>query len=108
MFAIIVDFGTSPVILSTGSPFLKTNTLGSPLIEYFFADSMQSSMFTFVNFTLSPYSSATVSITGDNFLQGPHQVAQKSTTTGIDEFITSASKLSSDMSIKIDKITYQY
>ena len=93
MFAIIVDFGTSPVIRSTGSPFLNTKTLGKPLIEYFLADSIQSSIFTFVNLTLSPYSSATLSITGDNFLQGPHQVAQKSTTTGIDELMTSTSKL---------------
>jgi site-specific recombinase XerD len=36
---IIVDFGTSPAIRSTGSPFLNTKRLGKPLTEYCFISS---------------------------------------------------------------------
>ena len=52
MLEIIVDFGIRPVIRSTASPFLNIKRLGSPLIEYFFAVSIDSSTFTFANLTL--------------------------------------------------------
>ena len=57
------------------------------------ANSGSSSTFTLQILT-SVTSSANPSITGISILQGPHQGAQKSTNTGISDWITSASKLS--------------
>ena len=96
------DFGISPVIRSTDSPPLNTKRQGIPLIEYFFAVSKDFSTLTFTNFTLPAYSSAISSTIGPSYLQGPHQVAQKSTTTGVSAFKTSPSKLLSSASNTLD------
>ncbi|MNT25752.1 hypothetical protein D3C72_1612920 [compost metagenome] len=45
--------------------------------------------------SLSPCSAASSSRIGAIILQGPHQVAQKSTSTGLSDLSTSASKLES-------------
>lgn len=54
-----------------------------------------SSTFTFPTFKVSDFSAAISSIIGDSILQGPHQVAQKSTSTGLVEFKTSSLKFDS-------------
>ena len=81
MFVIIELLGINPTSLSTGSPFLNTNKVGSPLTWYCFAVSMLSSVLIFANLTLEESSVSTSSKIGANFLQGPHQFAKKSTTT---------------------------
>src|SRR5437773_12026863 len=51
-----------------------------------------SSVFSFPTFTWPAYSVAMASIVGPMALQGPHQGAQKSTSTGVSDFNTSWSK----------------
>ena len=57
MLETIEDFDIKPTSLSTGSPFLKNNKLGNPLIEYSVAIFKFSSVFIFTTFTLSLNSS---------------------------------------------------
>src|SRR3954467_9594018 len=52
-------------------------------------------MFTLPILTLPSYSPASSSSTGAIILQGPHHSAQKSTTTGVDDFKTSSEKFPS-------------
>src|SRR6476660_4274546 len=63
-----------------------------PRIPYRMAVPGLSSVFSFPTFTLPAYSLARASIVGPMALQGPHQGAQKSTSTGVSDFSTSWSK----------------
>src|SRR5574344_545885 len=101
---IIDDFGISPTSLSTATPSLKTKRLGKPLIEYSLAAFKFSSVLIFTTFIFSPSSEETSSRTGPIFRQGPHQGAQKSTTTGVFDDKTSASNDESVISNAFDII----
>src|SRR5512145_2370977 len=69
--------------------------VGIPRTPYFAGVAGLSSTFTLPTLTLPSYSSAMASITGAIALHGAHQVAQKSTMTGIGLCRTSASKFAS-------------
>ena len=79
---------------STGWPFWKAMTAGMDLTPSCPAISGNSSMFILTSFTLPPAPLTTFSMTGVSCLQGPHQGAQKSTSTGwrADSAITSTRK----------------
>src|SRR5574344_955379 len=83
-------FGTAPTSLSTTSPPLKNRRVGIFLMPYWDAMSSQSSTLHLTTVALPSYSVAISSTVGDNILQGPHQVAQKSTITGSEALIISA------------------
>ena len=70
-------------------------------ILYSLAATGFSSTFTFTNFAFPLSSSDTSSITGESILHGPHHVAQKSTTTGTSEFVTSLWKFMSFITFTI-------
>ncbi len=85
------------------SPSLKSFTAGIDITPYFAAASALSSVAAFARIILPSYSFATFSNVGLSITQGPHQLAQKSTTTGIvfDFSITSSLKFASVTSISI-------
>jgi hypothetical protein len=66
-----------------------------PRTPYLEGESGFSSMLIFMILAFGPNSLAISSKDGPIILQGPHHSAQKSTTTGVVELITSASKLAS-------------
>src|SRR5579884_446786 len=84
--------GTAPTTSSTRWPSLKNSSLGIDMIPYRLASSGSSSTFTFKTLTRPAYSSASASTWGAIILQGPHQTAQKSTSTGTDDCRTCSSK----------------
>src|SRR5665213_3963494 len=63
---------------------------------------MLSSMLSFASRMLPDFSSAISSRIGATSLQGPHHSAQKSTSTGVSEFMISSSK---ELSVKIFSAT---
>src|SRR3989344_454270 len=71
----------TPTVLSICFPSLKNTNVGIEITPNLWARSRLSSTFTFANFALSFISEATSSTAGDKILHGPHQTAQKSTTT---------------------------
>jgi len=90
-----LERGTAPICCATTSPFLKSNKAGILRILYFTAVSSQEVTSTLTIFTLPAYSLDKSSRTGAIALQGAHQPAQKSTSTGVSASRTSAWKLSS-------------
>lgn len=76
------DLGTAPTSLSFIWPSLKKRRVGMLLIPNWAAISSQSSTLHFATMALPSYSEATSSTVGARARQGPHHVAQKSTTTG--------------------------
>src|SRR4030042_2459382 len=76
-----------------GFPPLKTVMVGMLMTPYFEATNGDSSTFTLANSIFPLYSLANSSTMGATALHGPHQGAQKSTSTGICEFKTAFSKL---------------
>ena len=78
-----------PTCLSTNSPFLKNSTVGMLRIPYSAATSPFSSTSHLPIRTCPSYISANSSMIGATILQGPHQGAQKSTTTGFPSARTS-------------------
>ncbi len=80
---------------STGWPFLKAMTAGIDWMPSWPAIAGCSSMFILTSFTRPPAAATTFSSAGWSCLQGPHQGAQKSTSTGClrDSWMTSAVKL---------------
>ena len=74
--------GRAPMNPSTGWPRWKANTAGIDCTPSWPAICGCSSMFIFTSFTLPPAARTTFSSTGVSCLQGPHQGAQKSTSTG--------------------------
>src|SRR6056297_3996638 len=87
--------GAAPVLFETTSPSLKMKSAGIPRIPNCTAELGLLSTSTLATLTLPFISAAISSSAGPICLQGPHHSAQKSTTTGISEFFTSASKVSS-------------
>jgi hypothetical protein len=87
-------------------PFLKKIRLGMACIPYFRGVTGFSSTLHFVNFTLSPKDVANSSTMGDINLQGAHHGAQKSTMTGLSDWMTSVSKLLSLISNTFTDIVF--
>src|SRR6266576_2953044 len=84
-----------PMTCSSTSPYLKIRSVGTARMPYCVAIDWWSSMLTLPTFTLPSYSLASSSRIGAIILQGPNHSAQKSTSTGVDDFKTSCSKLAS-------------
>lgn len=95
----------APTVLSTNSPFLKNSTVGTLRIPKRVVKSEFSSTSHFPTLTRPSYSTANSSIIGAIFLQGPHQVAEKSTTRGKPAF-NSLSKFASVIIFYIVSILY--
>ena len=102
ILVIILVFGIKPTSLSTGLPSLKIKRVGKPLTEYSLAVFKFSSVLSLTILNLPSKSRAISSSTGPNYLQGPHQGAQKSTIVSSDELTTSASKFPSLISNAFD------
>ena len=87
--------GSAPMKPSTGWPFLKAKTAGIDCTPSWPAISGYSSMFILTSFTAPSAALTSFSSTGVSCLHGPHQGAQKSTSTGTvrDASITSCMKL---------------
>src|SRR5215211_7106457 len=83
------------MILSTGWPSLKTTSVGIETTPSLNAYSWLSSILTLTTLTSDSRSPAISDSTGPIALHGPHQGAQKSTTTGLSDLITSDSKVAS-------------
>src|SRR5699024_2597107 len=75
------SFGWKPTTWSTTFPSFINNNVGILITPYLPAVSWLSSTFSLAIFTLSPNSPSNSSNTGAIILQGPHQGAQKSTST---------------------------
>mgnify|MGYP000682735119 CR=1 FL=1 len=89
------DFGAAPIISPTTLPPLKNFKVGMLITLYFIARLLFSSTLILAIVTLPAYSPASASNEGAIILQGPHHSAQKSSKTGVEDLITSASKLAS-------------
>src|SRR5512137_2968906 len=89
------DLGTAPTTWSTTLPSLKRMMVGMPRTPYLPGVAGLSSTLTLPTAIWPSYSSAMASMTGAMALHGAHQVAQKSTRTGLPDLMTSASKLPS-------------
>src|SRR5205807_6989116 len=76
---------------STSSPLLKIPRVGMLITLYFAATPPFSSTSSLTTLSLPVYSPASASTIGAIILHGPHQVAQKSTRTGMGDFSTSLS-----------------
>ena len=85
-----VALGTAPMIVSFFSPFLKINTVGMLRIPYSDAILWLSSVFSFRHRNLPAYCTASSSTNGAIIRHGPHQGAQKSTSTGTSDSNTSS------------------
>src|SRR4029077_15144186 len=91
------SFGAAPAWREAISPFLNSISVGIDMMPYFAAVSGFSSTLSLTILTLSPSAPEISSSAGAIMRQGPHHSAQKSTTTGADDFSTSASKLASEV-----------
>jgi hypothetical protein len=80
-------------------PFMKIINVGIAYTSNLIANPWLSSTFNLPNDTLSPYFFANLSNMGSINWHGPHQVAQKSTKTGLLP-LTISSKFVSESSIK--------
>src|SRR5947209_3869662 len=85
-------------VLAT-SPCLKSMSVGIDMTLNLTAVCWFSSMLSLTTFSASPRSEAISSTTGDTRRHGPHQGAQKSTSTGTSDSTTSAWKLLSVTSV---------
>src|SRR5215210_9169711 len=88
--------GAAPTWREASSPFLNIISVGIDMMPYLAAVCGFSSTLSLTIFTLSPSEPAISSKAGAIMRQGPHHSAQKSTTTGLVAFSTSASKFASD------------
>ena len=88
---------------ATTFPPRKAFTAGIPRIEYIAATSWFSSTLILASSTAPPRASISFSSRGPSIVQGAHQGAQKSTTTGssLERSITSRSKVSLVTSIAV-------
>src|SRR6266545_2094742 len=92
----IAAAGWAPTKPVTGLPSLKTATVGMLWMPYWAARICSASTSTLASSTLPPRLATSDSIAGPRMRQGPHQAAQKSTTTGSsrERSTTSRSKVS--------------
>src|SRR6185503_10254223 len=97
----IASFEVAPTTRSASLPPLKRINVGMPLIPYRCEIEGLSSTFTFTTRALAAYFSATAATVGSSMRQGAHQVAQKSTNTGLSDRNTSLSKL-----LSLTSLTY--
>src|SRR5260370_32506664 len=81
-------FGRYPTVRSAGLPSLKMITVGIDIMPSDIGVAGFSSMSIFMILTLSPSSPWICSTIGAIMRHGPHQVAQKSTSTGMSDFNT--------------------
>src|ERR1700677_1315762 len=88
-------FGPAPVLVATCLPPLNTISVGIDRLPYLLATPGFSSTLSLPIFTLPFISVAISSSAGPIMRHGPHHSAQKSTTTGSSDLMTSVSKLSS-------------
>ena len=95
--------GCAPTNSSMTFPFLKSFTEGIDMTPNLDAASGLSSVVAFARISLPSYSFAIFWSVGFNIMHGPHQLAQKSTRTGVscDFSITSFWKVMSVMSISM-------
>ena len=91
----------------SGFPFLKRITVGMLTIPYSRESDSSSSTFTLPTFIFPLYSYAICATVGASILHGPHQLAQKSTRTGISDFNTSSLKLPFVSVISISSSSFQ-
>src|SRR3954447_12439876 len=94
------DFGSTPTTCFATCPFLNRISVGIDMIPYFAAVSGFSSTFIFTT-VRSSRSLSSSSRWGAMIRQGPHQGAQKSTSTGCGDSSTSAAKLLSVTSFRL-------
>ena len=80
--------GLAPMAFLTTLPSLITISVGMDMMPNWFASSYCSSMLILPTL-MSGRSSAMASTIGTTIRQGPHQGAQKSSRTGLSEFMTS-------------------
>src|SRR5581483_1429469 len=87
--SLILDLGSAPTLVAATWPWLKIIRVGMPRTPYLVGTCGFSSILILATVTLSPSSAASSSSAGAIMRQGPHHSAQKSTTTGFEEFRTS-------------------
>src|SRR6185312_2288260 len=88
-------FGPAPVLVATCLPSLNTIKVGIDRMPYLLATPGFSSTLSLAILILPFISSAISSSAGAIMRHGPHHSAQKSTTTGASDLMTSVSKLAS-------------
>src|SRR5262249_22429380 len=88
--------GIEPSTRSATSPFLNRMNVGMDVTMYFIATPEDSSTLIFATLIFPEYCVARSSTSGATDRHGPHQGAQKSTSTGLSLFRMSASKLASE------------
>src|SRR5690349_24814071 len=88
------------IVVST-CPLLKTFIAGMEVIWYFMARSGFSSTFSLSTVILSGLSAWISSRTGATMRQGPHQAAQKSTSTGPSACSTSCSQVADVVALAV-------
>src|SRR5690606_16694898 len=95
MNAVSWDLERAPTLVASSSPPLNSIRVGMPR-RLNLAGVVGLAATSFLpTFTLPEYTSQISSTRGAIILQGPHQAAQKSTSTGMSEPTTSLSKLES-------------
>ena len=98
-------FGRAPTILSTTCPFLKRNSAGMEVTPSWAAKGWLVSTSTLQILTEPDISVASWSKTGPNCLQGPHHVAQKSTSTGtVADLMVDSNVVASRLSMRSEAI----
>src|SRR5258706_4232818 len=95
-------FGLYPTLRSAGLPSLKMITVGIDMIPSDIGVAGFSSMSIFMTLILVPSSPWICSTIGAIMRHGPHQVAQKSTSTAISDLRTEASNSASVTASKCD------
>src|SRR5258705_8993302 len=89
----MASLDVAPTTRSSSLPPLNSIKVGIPLMPYRCEIDGLSSTFTLTTRAVAAYFSATAATVGSNMRQGAHQVAQKSTSTGLSDCNTSFSKL---------------
>src|SRR5918911_3211377 len=89
----MASFEVAPTTRSSSLPFLKRMSVGMPLMPYCCETAGLSSTLSLTTVALPAYFSATASTVGASMRHGAHHCAQKSTSTGLSDLRTSASKL---------------
>ena len=89
-------------------PFLNSIRVGMARIPNLVGVAGFSSTFILTMRTLPSYSAASSSMMGPTARQGPHQGAQKSSSTGISEFRTTLSKVASEICSAIVSLLGKY
>src|SRR6185437_1272116 len=89
----MASLDVAPTTRSSSLPPLNSIKVGIPLMPYRCEIDGLSSTFTLTTRAVAAYFSATAATVGSSMRQGAHQVAQKSTSTGLSDCNTSFSKL---------------